>query len=115
MNGIKLCKSDEIVKHPDGEIDEIVLESLLNEAKEERIAKNKSIIITIEKRVNSDFRNPQYEKKSLSLKLSTLYSWYKMSTGNSFRPKTEEEKIREEDDYKRRVQGAAFLGSLQYR
>jgi len=116
MKKIELSHSTEILKHPDGEIDENVLESLLNEAYEDKIDKNKLVVIAQDKRVkNFDPSNPNYETKSYAVKLLTLYGWYKQITGKPFRPKTEEEKMQEMEDYEKRVQGGAVLNSLRYK
>lgn len=103
---IELNGSDKILEYPDGDIEEDVLYSILEDATEKALPKGTLVITTREKRVRAfDQDNPEWERATKKYTFSKLLKLYKDIMGEDFKVKSPEQEENEEHIYRK----SAFL------
>ena len=89
---IHLDKSDSILFHPDGSIDEEILEDLLSDVDMLKLPKSSYVYTTREKRVSGfNPSDPEWESVRNKSRAGYLFSLYKKINGKNYTPKTLEE------------------------
>jgi hypothetical protein len=82
----ELRSSDDILKYPNGDVDDSVLKELLCEAHYAGVSPSESVLVTKHKRVKgSDPKYPEYENSQHSMTLKALKKLYKNIRWHEFR------------------------------
>lgn len=111
---VSLDQSNSILFHPDGSVDEEVLEDLLWEINSLKLPKSSYVYTACEKRV-SGFNpcEPEWEQVTRRKRVGDLYLLYKEVTGRKYTPKTLEESDDEMMMKLRRGQSIGFISSSE--